>query len=188
MVPRFSYKKGKLFFPWVLSTQVSPARRRLINSWRSLHNKYRLCKPEAPQSACKAELGGLGHRLTPSSCHGNESKLGRKKKHLQRLASNSPTTSFWLQWLLCPPVCFLSRQRGVGGGTPSPHGNIDFINPILELQQLQLALEAFPGGLGEVWVSGSTLRPQQGMPQRAEATGTSPEPCRMRPQLVQAEL
>lgn len=70
----------------------------------------------------------------------------------------------------------------MGGGTPSPRGNI------LELQQLHLALEAFPGGLGEVWVSRSTLRPQQGMPQRAEATGTSPEPCRMWPQLVQAEL
>lgn len=93
MVPQFGYKKGKLFFPWVLSTQVSPARRRLINSWRSLHNKYRLCKPEAPQSACKAELGGLGHRLTLMEMRANWGKIktptevGIKQPHHLLLAA-----------------------------------------------------------------------------------------------------
>lgn len=44
MAPSVILKKEKLFFPWVLSTQVSPAVLWIINSWRLLHNKYMLCK------------------------------------------------------------------------------------------------------------------------------------------------
>lgn len=127
-----------------------------------------------------------------------------EKKHLERLASNSPTTSFLTTGCRVPGLLTPLPQHDVfvvsarllpveaaWRGKEELHhpAEISILStPVLELRQLQLALEAFPGGLGEVWVSGSSLRPQQGVPRRAETTGTSPEPCRMRPQLVQAHL